>query len=57
MRRFRIAFLAPIDTETDETGAPRSPRPADKRRRFLAFPKRPVREAFPQEKTPDGHHG
>ena len=53
MRRFRID---PSEPEPDETEAPR-PRPADKRRRFPAFPKRPAREASPQEKTPDGHHG
>jgi hypothetical protein len=51
MRRF------PNDPETDETEAPRRVRPADKRRRFPATPKRPVREAPPQETTNDGHHG
>jgi hypothetical protein len=53
MRRF------PIDDspEHDETEAPRRSRPADKRRRFPATPKRPVREAPPQENTNDGHDG
>lgn len=54
MRRFPTEVR-----EGSEPEAPRRTRPADKRRRFPALPKRLVvtDEALPQEKNPDGHDG